>query len=471
MKIKQLKEIIDFDLNNDLSDFEDEDDIDSDDILYLKILNQNENFKNELNFNYYYLIIYLKIIKGLYYNTFIFDRSNFQISKNKKFDDVLKKNYNKVKSDYEYFKKNPRKSNRVKIKIITSLSENTHGNIVEKELNKMESINQEQYNNDNNDNDNDDDNDINDDINLIEQNMAYQNFHLGRPTFHIKFNYDDVSESKGFINNQKQFKQLSVNLPLFESLCNDNDTDIIFPLNNNGIKDKLENLNLNDLVYPVPLSLLNLSYKIAKLCSHNNFFKEKKIWARNFPKILSDFEDRLLNWKNNWKLTYYDKKSRLVKYISVYHELIYHNIMSFYYSVLIYYCRYVNVSSLVSINSYVLKTISHLKKVYQIIETMYDNMDGVGEGKPFHFKPFFLPIFYASCEVSSDALQKECEVIWRHYDRYIRQSNRSKSSIFNNNYWKAKQVVYEIWEQQNQNHKNVSWIELLKQWNFKLLLV
>ncbi|ODV64445.1 uncharacterized protein ASCRUDRAFT_105304 [Ascoidea rubescens DSM 1968] len=317
----------------------------------------------------------------------------------------------------------------------------------------------------------------------------------------IRFKVKNESEDEGELitdfntiknNTARPLKRIDrlIDLPLPKILNNDNNSDTNLYLNwqnlNNNIDPNI--LNFNDLIFPIPLSLINLLNKITKLCNHNNFFREKKIFARNFPKICTDFEDRLLNWRINWNLYYYDceynpsyniighnnhdnnnndnnKNSRKkMKFFSIYHELVYHNIMSFYNSMLIYYYKIIKKYPAVLLSYYATNSINHLKRIYEIIQKNYHD-DKFLNKKMFYFKPFFLQIFFTSCEASSIDLQEKCKQLWEKYNKY------EKLDVFNNNNWKAKQVIFEIWKKRNESNQDLNWVEVLKEWNFTLFLV
>ncbi|ODV64143.1 uncharacterized protein ASCRUDRAFT_11500 [Ascoidea rubescens DSM 1968] len=515
-KFENIEKIIEYYLINDLSDFNDNDDFNAFDVINLRILSEDEKYNNELNFNYYYLIIYLKIFKNIYGSTYIVDRSSFQVSKIGKFEDILNKNYNKVKLDYEYFNRNPSLQKQRKIKIFTSIKViKDDGEEMEEveEMEKMEKVEEVEAveKSDNSDyhydefsqpsfqirfncesgniNDNDSDNDNKVDREGDGKEVIRVSKFNDKEDKEDKDDKEDKNKREKIKGNnieqdydelffvRKGFKTFVINLPLIEKYINDDDSINVMMSDygeenkdkeskverrkKDNFIDKIEKLNLNDLVFPIPLSLINLINKISKLCSHNNFFNEKKIYSRNFPKIKSDFEDRLINWKNDWKLSYYDEKDNKLKFYSVYHELIYHNVMSFYFSILIYYYKMIKEYSSVMLKGYVVESINHMKQMYKNMERIEkDN----GSQRVIYFKPFFIQLFYTSCEAWSIEMQDECERLWDKHSKY-------DGGMFNNNYWRAKQIIYEVWKIRNCSNQDTTWVEILKKWNFKLLLI
>ncbi|RLV96311.1 Arginine metabolism regulation protein II [Spathaspora sp. JA1] len=199
----------------------------------------------------------------------------------------------------------------------------------------------------------------------------------------------------------------------------------------------LTSLDINSiyLMYGLPKSLIELFHEIIHLTNHKNFFTKRKVFPRNFPKICAEVEDKLVNWKDsNWEL---DENNPLHKCLQL-------NILSFHQSLMVYYNRLIKNNS--QVQQYIDQTLSYLQQIIEIPKS------------GFNFKPTFWTLLVCGAEVSDKSTQEKIKLIWGKLD-----NNASC------NYWRAKQILYEIWKRRDIG-EDVGFMDMIREWDIVLCL-
>ncbi|KAL6451975.1 ARG81 Arginine metabolism regulation protein II [Candida maltosa Xu316] len=171
------------------------------------------------------------------------------------------------------------------------------------------------------------------------------------------------------------------------------------------------NIDINSiyLMYGLPKSLLDLFHEIIHLTNHKNIFNRRKVFPRNFPKICAEFEDRLINWTidqdSNWKL---DPDNNPL------HQLLTLNIMSFQKALVVYYNQ-------------LLKKNCKVKDYQDVIESSLSQFESL-----LDHQSKLKPLVWNLLIIGSSSLDKSVQ-------------ERIKTICQKFNYWRCKQILYEVW--------------------------
>lgn len=217
---------------------------------------------------------------------------------------------------------------------------------------------------------------------------------------------------------------------------------------NDNFTNELD-INYIYLMYGIPKSLIDLFYEIIHLTNHKNIFHRRKVFPRNFPKICAEFEDRLINWSIdndlNWQLIYTPITTTTTNNDGSFLELLRLNIISFHQSLIIYYNQ-------------LLKKNCKLKDYQDLIEDNLNNFQKLlshhkqqlkqkqKQKQKLFFKPLIWILFIIGSSTINPSIQNQIKSIWQSIE------NDYKFGVAN--YWRCKQILYEIWNQREINNDN-----------------
>ncbi|KAI5955165.1 ARG83 [Candida jiufengensis] len=220
------------------------------------------------------------------------------------------------------------------------------------------------------------------------------------------------------------------------------------PQLNTKFTTKLD-IDLIYLMFGIPQDLLNLFHEIIHLANHKNIFNLKKQFPRNFPKLCTNLEDKLINWnltKSNWKL---DSKIPFQNFLINY-------ILSFHQAIIIFHNKLIK-------NNF--NIIDHQKIIENCLNHLVSAID-ISTKLKLNFKPMFWNLLICGSIAISPILQNKIKKIWLNYQCFNKQSNN----------WRSKQILYEIWKRRNQgefeekDEKNLGFMNLIKEWDIFLSL-
>ena len=179
------------------------------------------------------------------------------------------------------------------------------------------------------------------------------------------------------------------------------------------------NLDINHIyqMYGIPKSLLDLFNEIIHLTNHKNIYTMRQNFPRNFPKLCTDFEDRLINWTieedSHWKLSLDNPD----------HEVLWLNIMSFHHALIAYYNQ-------------LLKKFTKLRDYQDIINTSLDyylNLVEINLTRR-NIKPLLWNLLIlGSCTINIDVMKKINQL------------------CVPMNQWRCKQILFEIWNKREKD--------------------
>lgn len=219
-----------------------------------------------------------------------------------------------------------------------------------------------------------------------------------------------------------------------------------------GYRDAKQKPSAMEMSFGIPHSLLILMEKTVKLTDHKNWCLRKKIFPRNFPKICCDLEDDLVSWKLEWDL--YTENIQLennLQFHSLFHKALYHVVVAFYNSLLIYFFTLIKEYDPVLLQKHVLTTIKHLEELRHL-STRSEFL------KDVKISPPFWCFLISGSEATTPALQTRFDELGRKW-------------FVAGNKWIGKQVMMEVWRSRSEAEKNdqgnlehTSWLDLVKTW-------
>lgn len=211
--------------------------------------------------------------------------------------------------------------------------------------------------------------------------------------------------------------------------------------------------NAISLQFGLPKAFLKLFYEVIRLTNDKRIFQRKKQFPRNFPKICSEVEERLINWNINdhWKL--YNTSYNLVSnkqennFISDFHLCLFHYIKSFHLAVISYFCRIIKGVSILdpTFQSYIKESLTSFELV---MNTKLDTCK---------FRPLFWVLIISGSNVLDLELQQKVRQLSNNY------------ILGQPNYWRAKQIIFEVWKRREIGEDS-SWLDLVREWDIVLCL-
>lgn len=224
-----------------------------------------------------------------------------------------------------------------------------------------------------------------------------------------------------------------------------------------------------DALYGLPNSLILLFSETVQLLRtkiyHQEIYEDLPI---NFQQAKDTLEEKLLNWKLDWKLFETDSKDEdngtkggedaneestgkqddaNKKFTSPMHEATYHHILSFYYALTIYFNRLIKSVHPEEVQTKVEKTLHHLNAIQRLIAK--DEAAII---------PLFWQGFIAGCEATSNDLQMGFKKWGADIAQYL------------GSYWGARQIMLEVWRRKRMNEPRDDWVSVIRDWEMNLML-
>lgn len=250
----------------------------------------------------------------------------------------------------------------------------------------------------------------------------------------------------------------------------------------------------------IPSTLLNLFYRVIHLTNHKKLFSQRGVFPRNFPKICADIEDLVLNWKleDSWclytedamippeipeagsnttspkaameqptthfkeifnnKATFPSSNStalwpprhrRTKKFLLAFHECLYHLVMIFRNSIIVYFCQLIKEDPVHKYRNYISQALYHLDALLSLKSGLRDSGINISLS--------FWPILVCGCDLESEEEQKALIQFWEKEDFGV------------SNWWRAKQILYEVWHRRREGDSCL-WMDMVREWDIVLSL-
>lgn len=210
------------------------------------------------------------------------------------------------------------------------------------------------------------------------------------------------------------------------------------------VNKKLINTNKDDehfatdALYGLPNLLITLFAETVLLVRTKIHLREP---SHEFSESVATLEDRLENWKLDWKLKEGDG------FVSCMHEATYHHIMSFFHALCIYFSRHIKETPPAEIQDKVAQTLEHLEHIQKLIAK-----------DEAHIIPLFWQGFIAGCE----AVTVELQLGFKKWGADIAQ--------YLGSYWGARQIMLEVWRRKKMAESRDDWVSVISDWEMNLML-
>lgn len=206
----------------------------------------------------------------------------------------------------------------------------------------------------------------------------------------------------------------------------------------------------------LPKSLIQLLHEVTQLANHKNVFQSKGVTPRNFPRLCAELEDKIMNWnvEDYWKLHHneFNPISNVATkvFISSFHEGLFYYVTSFQNALLVYYKRLIPRNPIQAYQKNIEKSLEAMEKLLVL-----DAKEKV------QFSPSFWPLLICGCDIDLPKradLQERCQNLWKFecFKKY--------------NYWRSKQILYEIWSRRTQEGENLGFMDMIREWDIVLCL-
>lgn len=193
----------------------------------------------------------------------------------------------------------------------------------------------------------------------------------------------------------------------------------------------------------LPKLLIEIFHEIVRLTNHKNIFRQRKVFPKNFLRVCSDIETRLVNWSvedSEWEL---DPDNPLHRCLKLYIE-------SFHHAVIVYFNRLVKAKWAPERYQH------HITRCLDLLDKLVDEMQG---NPQVQIRPSFWILLVCGADALTRQLQQRIERMWQQELIWTSQPN----------YWRAKQILYEVWKRRLIN-ENIGFMDLVREWEVQLCL-
>lgn len=198
--------------------------------------------------------------------------------------------------------------------------------------------------------------------------------------------------------------------------------------------NKVKGIYPIELSYGIPMSLMDIMMRVVVISDHKNWFERKRVFPRNFPKFCCDLEEELMTWKLPWVL--YEEVDGKMNFFSDLHEALFHLIIAFYNTTVMYFFRIVKETDPSLLQGHVESTIHHLEELHRV------------QSDQFQVALPYWCFFICGSDAIDVALQ----------ERYYRLH-----SVWHQ--WMGDQMILEVWRGRNvEDQVDSSWLDMIKGW-------
>lgn len=198
------------------------------------------------------------------------------------------------------------------------------------------------------------------------------------------------------------------------------------------------------LMFGIPRDLLLIFHELIHLANHKNIFNLRNVFPRNFPRISAEVEDRIINWNHtrlNWSL---DPSNS-------FHEFLINNVNSFHYAVII--CHHKLMKKNFCAEQYqdlVDKCLMYLECAIRVSQKLQ-----------LQYRPMFWNLLMCGSIAVGTMRQERIRQIW-DFECYRNQPN----------YWRSKQILFEIWDRRNngEDEEHLGFMNMIREWDICLSL-
>lgn len=214
------------------------------------------------------------------------------------------------------------------------------------------------------------------------------------------------------------------------------------------------------VMFGLPKSLIQLFHEVIQLTNHKNVFRTKGVTPRNFPRLCAETEDKILNWKveSYWNLyvNEFNPVSNDVtkSFPSSFHEGLYYNVTSFHAALIVYYKRLIPVAPILTYQNHIHDSFSAMESLLRLNDQLQRTQIAIS------FTPSFWPLLICGCDIDMSThgyLKQKCQEFWKF------------ESLKKYNYWRSKQILFEVWQRRTQGENN-GFMDMIREWDIVLSL-
>lgn len=200
-----------------------------------------------------------------------------------------------------------------------------------------------------------------------------------------------------------------------------------------------------DDLYALPKSLILLFSDCVHLAKHKEYYKIRHITLpQQFIHLRQKLENRLMIWRPEWNFTKEDSE----EFINDTVEGVYHNTISFYNGLLIYFFTMIKELDESLLQPYVEKVLHHLKTLGELVTS-----------RGIRIVPLMWQGFIAGCGSTDLGTQQE----FKSWAAALAQNGIGS-------YWGARQVMFEVWRRRKNKEGGDDWYTVYKDWEVNLML-
>lgn len=203
----------------------------------------------------------------------------------------------------------------------------------------------------------------------------------------------------------------------------------------------------------LPESLVRLFQEVIQLTNDKRLFRLKRVTPRNYPRICAETKDKILNWNvgHYWNL----REEGSAAFLSRFHEGLFYNVECFHCALQVYFERLIEEVPPAQCQLLVHQSFAAINNLSNT------NMALARTGGDVTFTCSFWPLLVCGSDIElpqSIQLRAQCEVMW-------------KNSFFTDyNYWRSKQILFEIWSRQDMDSEHNGFMDLVREWGIVLNL-
>lgn len=211
----------------------------------------------------------------------------------------------------------------------------------------------------------------------------------------------------------------------------------------------------------LPESLVNLFQEVVKLTNDKRIFNLNGVTPRNYPRICAETKDKIRTWnvENHWKL--YDNEFNPItnslskKFITRFHEGLSYNVDCFYHALCVYFDRLISEVPIEQCQEHVKASFGAMDNLSRVNATISKTGENVS------FTCSFWPLLICGSDIdlrTNIQLRAQCEHMWKN------------PSFLKYNYWRSKQILFEVWNRQEQDGEYNGFMDMVREWDIVLNL-
>lgn len=210
-----------------------------------------------------------------------------------------------------------------------------------------------------------------------------------------------------------------------------------------NLRSRIDEKNIYLMVGGLPKLLIDIFQELVSLTNHVNVFRQRGSFPRTFLRICGDLERRLVDWSPEGSEWEYDKELALHQCLHVYSQ-------AFQHALIVYFNQLVRTQSALERYQH------HITRCLDLIDVVVDIMQ---QDSSIEMQMSYWVLLVCGSNALGRTLQKRIERMWQEVGVWTQQAN----------FWRMKQILYEIWKRRQLN-ENIGFMDLVREWEVQLCL-